>query len=74
MVERRNKTARRPDIVENRPFPIYEPSPRSRRDRNPSERPSIDDVIGSLSDAYENQRARQVVEWVRQQGTRRAAV
>lgn len=34
---------------------------------------SVDDVIVSLSDAYENRRARQVVEWVRNQSVRRAS-
>jgi len=34
---------------------------------------SVDDVIVSLSDSYENQRARQVVEWVRNQSVRRAS-
>ncbi len=32
-----------------------------------------DEIIGSLADAHENQRARQVVEWVRQQSVRRPA-
>ena len=34
-----------------------------------------DDLIGSLSEAYENQRARQVVEWekLRRQNVQRAA-
>lgn len=52
--------------------PIYQPaagrSLRSLRDNN-----SVDEIIGALSDSYENKRARQVVEWVRQQGVRRAA-
>lgn len=51
--------------------PIYQPasgrSLRSLRDNN-----SFEDVIVALSDSYENKRARQVVEWVRQQGVRRA--
>ncbi|MBX3296079.1 MAG: hypothetical protein KF762_10250 [Acidobacteria bacterium] len=54
------------------PRPIYQPaagrSLRSLRDNN-----SVDEIIGALSDSYENKRARQVVEWVRQQGVRRAA-
>ncbi len=39
------------------------------------ENPSGDDLIVSLSDAYENKRARQVVEWekVRRQNVQRAA-
>jgi len=38
------------------------------------ENPSSDDLIVSLSDAYENKRARQVVEWekVRRQNVQRA--
>lgn len=54
------------------PRPIYQPaagrSLRSLRDNS-----SVDEIIGALSDSYENKRARQVVEWVRQQGVRRAA-
>lgn len=36
---------------------------------------SSDDLIRSLSDAYENKRARQVIEWekIRRQNTQRAA-
>lgn len=39
------------------------------------ENPTNDDVIVSLSDAYENKRARQVFEWekVRRQNVQRAA-
>lgn len=33
-------------------------------------RPQADDVILSLANAYENQRARQVTEWERTQSTR----
>lgn len=55
------------------PRPIYQPaagrSLRSLRDNSSS----VDEIIGALSDSYENKRARQVVEWVRQQGVRRAA-
>ncbi|HSI88194.1 MAG TPA: hypothetical protein VK918_04005 [Pyrinomonadaceae bacterium] len=42
------------------------------RNQSPLDRPNIDEVIVSLSDSYENQRARQVVEWVRQQSVRRS--
>ncbi len=34
---------------------------------------ATDDVIVSLMDSYENRRARQVMEWVRQQSVRRSA-
>ena len=37
------------------------------------ENPFNDEVIGSLSDAYENKRARQVTEWERRQRVQRAA-
>lgn len=52
-------------------FPIFDPSVPSRSRKSASERYNVDEVILSLSDSYENQRARQVVEWVRLQGTRR---
>ena len=39
---------------------------------NINDRTSVDDVIVTLSDSYENRRARQVVEWVRQQSVRRS--
>ena len=42
------------------------------RQQYPQDRPNIDDVIVTLSDSYENQRARQVVEWVKQQSVRRS--
>ncbi|MDM7922538.1 MAG: hypothetical protein QUS14_09595 [Pyrinomonadaceae bacterium] len=52
-------------------FPVFDQPalPRSRKSVN--ERSNVDDVIMSLSDSYENRRARQVVEWVRLQGVRR---
>ena len=34
-------------------------------DSHPSKRPQIDEIIGLLANAYENQRARQVLEWDR---------
>jgi len=37
------------------------------------ENPLNDELIGSLSDAYENKRARQVTEWERRQRFQRAA-
>ncbi len=47
----------------------------SKRISKQSENPANDDVIVSLSDAYENKRARQVFEWekVRRQNVQRAA-
>ncbi len=47
----------------------------SRRISKQSENSTNDDVIISLSDAYENKRARQVFEWekVRRQNVQRAA-
>lgn len=47
----------------------------SKRISKQSENPTNDDVIVSLSDAYENKRARQVFEWekVRRQNVQRAA-
>jgi hypothetical protein len=46
----------------------------STRTSKPKEKSSNDDLIVSLSDAYENQRARQVMEWekVRRQNAQRA--
>jgi hypothetical protein len=67
--------ARKIDRIEiTDPFPAFESSssPRSRK-FSKSEVRNIDEVIVSLSDEYENKRARQVVEWVRQQSVRRAA-
>lgn len=37
-----------------------------------SKKNNADDIIVSLAEAYENKRARQVVEWVRQQHVRKA--
>jgi len=47
----------------------------SRRISKQKENLSGDDLIGSLADAYENRRARQVVEWekLRRQNVQRAA-
>ncbi|MCU1288910.1 MAG: hypothetical protein JWN60_1139 [Acidobacteria bacterium] len=47
----------------------------TKRTAKSRENPSNDDLIVSLSDAYENKRARQVVEWerVRRQNVQRAA-
>ncbi len=39
---------------------------------NANQQQAADDVIVSLMDSYENRRARQVVEWVRQQSVRRS--
>ncbi len=46
----------------------------STRNTKPKENFSNDDLIVSLSDAYENQRARQVMEWekIRRQNAQRA--
>jgi len=47
----------------------------SRRISKQKENFQTDDLIGTLADAYENQRARQVVEWerLRRQNVQRAA-
>lgn len=47
----------------------------STRAAKPIENISTDELIGTLSDAYENKRARQVFEWerVRRQNIQRAA-
>ena len=42
------------------------------RNQHSLDRPNIDEVIVSLSDSYENRRAQQVVEWVKQQSVRRS--
>jgi hypothetical protein len=53
-------------------FPSFDtPTFSFTRSQSTLDRPNIDEVIVSLSDSYENQRARQVVEWVRQQSVRR---
>jgi hypothetical protein len=54
-------------------FPVFDQPTYNRSRRSSSERTSVDDVIMSLSDSYENRRARQVVEWVRLQGVRRSS-
>lgn len=54
------------------PQPIYQPAA-GRSLRSLRDNISVDEIIGALSNSYENKRARQVVEWVRQQGVRRAA-
>jgi len=47
----------------------------TKRNSNPKDNQSNDDLIVLLSDAYENKRARQVMEWerVRRQNVQRAA-
>ena len=52
-------------------FPVFDQPTFNRSRRSASERSNVDDVILSLSDSYENRRARQVVEWVRLQCVRR---
>ncbi len=69
-----NKT-KYPQNAERRQTPGKFPSfdtPHFSFPQNATERSSVDDVIVSLSDSYENRRARQVVEWVRQQSVRRS--
>jgi len=44
----------------------------SSRKLQSKENPLNDELIGSLSDAYENKRARQVTEWERRQRVQRA--
>lgn len=63
MVNRKNTTARnidKPHENERSDQPLSLQQRSSKR-----ERPINDDVIMSLSNAYENQRARQVSEWER---------
>lgn len=45
----------------------------SSRKLQSKENPLNDELIGSLSDAYENKRARQVTEWEKRQRVQRAA-
>lgn len=73
MVNRANSTSPRENDIStlNENFPVFSTSRSARNKR--TERTSVDDLIISLSDSYENQRARQVVEWVRLQGTKRTA-
>lgn len=73
MVTRANNfTVRETDKAANSDsFPVFDTSASSRSKKISNERFSVDEVIMSLSDSYENRRARQVVEWVRLQGTRR---
>ena len=52
-------------------YPSFE-SPHFSFAQTHTDRSSVDDVIVTLSDSYENRRARQVVEWVRQQSVRRS--
>lgn len=60
-------------VREIRPETLVLNDPTSAR-RSQSFRIKFDDeIIGSLADAHENRRARQVVEWVRQQSVRRSA-
>ncbi|HMO80341.1 MAG TPA: hypothetical protein PKD24_06085 [Pyrinomonadaceae bacterium] len=69
MVNKLNKSASR-DIRPPQTFLGDSASARSSVKQRTS---NIDDIIRSLSEAHENKRARQVVEWVRQQSVRRAA-
>ena len=55
------------------PVPSYIPELLSSRKLQSKESPLNDELIGSLSDAYENKRARQVTEWERRQRVQRAA-
>lgn len=55
------------------PEPFLSESASTRRSRNSRNINNIDDIIVSLAEAHENRRARQVVEWVRQQSVRKAA-
>ncbi|MEJ7847228.1 MAG: hypothetical protein WKF92_03955 [Pyrinomonadaceae bacterium] len=49
------------------PFPAYSSKSLSARKSHSTENSFKDDLIMSLSDAYENKRARQVTEWERRQ-------
>jgi hypothetical protein len=51
----------------------YIPETLSSRKLKSKENTLNDELIGSLSDAYENKRARQVTEWERRQQVQRAA-
>lgn len=59
MVNKTNKSAKRKNERDNIPFPTYTPYSRTTN----SDKKHIDDLITSLANAYENKRARQVVEW-----------
>lgn len=54
-------------------FPSFASKRLSSRKSRSKENPLNDDLILSLSDAYENKRARQVTEWERRQNVQRAA-
>ncbi len=60
-------------VREIRPETLALNDPASARRSQTSRIKFDDDIIGSLADAHENRRARQVVEWVRQQSVRRSA-
>lgn len=67
MVERTPKNI--PDEInklkENETLAVstYNSKPPSNQDTRSNNKIKLDDLIGSLSDAYENKRARQVFEW-----------
>ena len=59
--------ARTQEINNENTFPAYSSGRVSSRKTNSKDNPFNDDLIVSLSDAYENKRARQVTEWERRQ-------
>ncbi len=68
--------AKKPDTAGRKaadPNPYLTRIASDRRSRRQRQFANIDDIIVSLADSHENQRARQVGEWVRQQSVRRAA-
>ncbi len=79
MVNRENKNVARVTVKINEPenSKVLEYISETPASRNPKSKENLnnDDLIVSLSDAYENKRARQVFEWerVRRQNVQRAA-
>jgi len=79
MVNRKKKTSVRETdkLNENEPLEVldYISEPLSTRHSKTKDILAADDLIVSLSDAYENKRARQVFEWerIRRQNIQRAA-
>jgi hypothetical protein len=57
-----NQAETPPSLTNPTLYTSAEPS-YSTRDERPSSPPSEDDLLSSLSNAYENRRARQVFEW-----------
>ncbi|HTK25616.1 MAG TPA: hypothetical protein VL327_03595 [Pyrinomonadaceae bacterium] len=75
MVNRNNTnvTGEIDKLNENDALAVLSPELLTSRKLQSKENPLNDELIGSLSDAYENKRARQVTEWERRQRVQRAA-